>query len=288
MELMRIDSGRDILAQAAQVKDAYSYQVRHFIQWARENKKTIDQEGITDYFRFLNQSGYTAATIRNKRSAVKKRVRQLFHDAPLDDRMKIERVLNDLEHDADTKAPKVNTNEVTIDRVLTLQDYKAILDACRSERQRAFIAFLYTTGCRVSEMTGIRLDQCEEMGAAVKVRVMGKGRKERFVRIPAELFNQARAVFGGQVYLYETRNGRPYAREYVSAQIKKIGHRIGREISAHTLRHSFATRKVQQLPGKLDAVSRYLGHSSPSITLAMYCHNTMTDAELYEDLATAI
>ena len=80
----------------------------------------------------------------------------------------------------------------------------------------------------------------------------------------------------------------PYAREYVSAQIKKIGHRIGREISAHTLRHSFATRKVQQLPGKLDAVSRYLGHSSPSITLAMYCHNTMTDAELYEDLATAI
>ena len=60
----------------------------------QRNKKTIDQEGIADYFRFLNQSGYTAATIRNKRSAVKK-LRQLFHDAA-NDRMKIERVLNDL------------------------------------------------------------------------------------------------------------------------------------------------------------------------------------------------
>jgi len=288
MELMKLESSRDMLALAATYQDAYTYQVRHFIKWARANGKTIDQEGITDYFRALNESGYTAATIRNKRSAVKRRVRQLFHDAPIDARMKIDRVLNDLEHDADTKAPKVNTNEITPDRVLTLQDYRAILDACRSARQRAFIMFLYSTGCRVSEMTGIRLEQCDVMGATVKIRVMGKGKKERFVRIPSDLFNQVRGIFNGKTYLFETGSGRQYAREYVSSQIKKIGKIIGREISAHSLRHSFATRKVQQLPGKLDAVSRYLGHSSPSITLAMYCHSSMTDAELYDDLAAAI
>lgn len=288
MELMKLESSRDMLALVATYQDAYTYQVRHFIKWARANGKTIDQEGITDYFRALNESGYTAATIRNKRSAVKRRVRQLFHDAPIDARLKIERVLNDLEHDADTKAPKVNTNEITPDRVLTLQDYRAILDACRSARQRAFIMFLYSTGCRVSEMTGIRLEQCDVMGATVKIRVMGKGKKERFVRIPSDLFNQVRGIFNGKTYLFETGPGRQYAREYVSSQIKKIGKIIGREISAHSLRHSFATRKVQQFPGKLDAVSRYLGHSSPSITLAMYCHSSLTDAELYDDLAAAI
>ena len=35
----------------------------------------------------------------------------------------------------------------------------------------------------------------------------------------------------------------------------------------------------------IDALSRYLGHSSPAITLAMYCHNELSDAELFERIA---
>ena len=131
-------------------------------------------------------------------------------------------------------------------------------------------------------MIGVRLDQCEIQGAAVKIRVMGKGSKERFIRITAELFEQIRAAYPGSTYLFETTSGRKLAREYVSNAVKLIGARIGRNISAHCLRHSWATRKVQQLPGKLDAVSKYMGHSSTSITLNMYCHTQLSDAELFD------
>ena len=276
------------LEAAAAIEDGYTYQIRHFVQWARATGHGIDEDGIRDYFRFLNESGtYTANTIRNKRAALKKRVRQLFHDAPIDERMKIDRALSDIDHEHDTAAPKVNTNEVTCEKVLSASEYRDFLFHCRSDRQRAFGRFLYSTGCRVSELCGARLDRCEPLGSTVKIRILGKGKKERFVRIPAELYGFILETFGGTVYLFETSNGKPYGREYVSAQIKKIGRLIGREISAHSLRHSFATRKVQQLPGKLDAVSRYLGHSSPSITLAMYCHSSMSDAELFEDLGEA-
>jgi integrase/recombinase XerD len=273
-------TSEDMLAIAEGIEDGYTYQIRHFVKWARTTGHGIDEDGIKGYFAFLDSTNYTANTIRNKRSAVKRRVRQLFHDAPLDDRMRIDRVLSDLEHD--DPAPKINSVQVTRDRCLDAGEYRELLLHCRSDRQRAFVRFLNTTGARVSELCGIRLDQAEALGSAVKLRLMGKGRKERFVRIPSELFAFIRETFAGSVYLFETSNGKPYGREYVSAQIATIGRRIDRRISAHTLRHSFATRKVNQLPGKLDAVSRYLGHSSPSITLAMYCHSSMSDAELFD------
>lgn len=283
--LARIDN-RDKLTAAEGIRDGYTYQIRHFVRWARETGHTLDENGIRDYFAFLDSTSYTANTIRNKRSAVKRRVRQLFHDAPLDDRIRIDRTLSDLEHD--DPAPKINSVQVTRDRCLDSGEYRDLLLHCRSDRQRAFVRFLNTTGARVSELCGIRLDQAEDLGSAVKLRLMGKGKKERFVRIPSDLFAFIRSTFNGTAYLFETSNGNAYGREYVSAQIATIGRRIDRRISAHTLRHSFATRKVQQLPGKLDAVSRYLGHSSPSITLAMYCHSSMSDAELFEDTAEAV
>ena len=283
MELMRIPRTGNYLDMAEAVQDNYTYQVRHFIKWARSNGMNLDEKSIQAYFEFLNSSGYTAATIRNKRSAVKRRVRQVFHDAPVDARIKIERILSDLDHDTETKAPKINSNVVALEKVVGASDFTRLIESCRTERQRSFIKFLYATGCRVSEMAGIRLERCETIGATVKIRIMGKGKKERFIRVQSSMFDAIREVFNGKEYLFETATGRPYAREYVSAQVKKMGKRCGLDISAHSLRHSFATRKVQQLPGKLDAVSKYLGHSSPAITLAMYCHSQLSDVELFDE-----
>ncbi len=49
---------------------------------------------------------------------------------------------------------------------------------------------------------------------------------------------------------------------------------LNRDISAHKLRHSFATIKIAKT-GKIKAVSEYLGHSSTSITLDMYVHEEL-------------
>ena len=81
--------------------------------------------------------------------------------------------------------------------------------------------------------------------------------------------------------LFCTSTGKHYTRQYVTNQIKKIGKAIlGKKISAHTLRHSFATHKIAET-GKIKGVSRYLGHSTSATTLDMYVHEELSPEELF-------
>ena len=119
-----------------------------------------------------------------------------------------------------------------------------------------------------------------------------KGSKERTVSCSADLIQQINAEFKGRVYLFESRNGckrqpgqepdRRYRREYVSMRIKRLGRKIlNREISAHTLRHSFATHIYRQTKN-VRALQQALGHSSPAITLAMYVDDRFSADELLD------
>lgn len=276
-------TGGDLIAAAVQIQDVYTSQIRQFAKWARSTGNGLDELGIRAYFEELNRSGLAASTICVRRAAVKRRIRQLFHDAPIEERMKIDRALSDLDHDGSTKAPKIADRSVGADKVISPAEYREMILRARSDRQRAFLRFLWTTGCRVAELAGIELDRCEQIDGAVKIRLLGKGSKERFVRIPVDLFAFVRSTFGGSRYLFETASGRAYDRTYISEQIRRVGKLIGRNISAHTFRHSFASRTYQRLPGKLDALSRYLGHSTTSITLSMYCHSQLSNEELFAE-----
>jgi len=269
----------DQLLRLESIRDNYTYQTRHWTRWMRETGHEVDTEGIRAYFEHLDTSGYTAGTIRIKRQAVKKRIRQVYHSKPLEERMKIDQFLKDL--DQEMKPPKINTNAVPRNRVISRAEYDTMLQLARSPRQMAFIRFLWQTGCRVSELTGVQLRNCEVGDTSVRIRIMGKGKKERFIRIERGLYDFIREVFRGEEYLFETAGGKRYQRCYVSLQIKKIAQLIGRNISAHCMRHSWATRKIHQIPEKLDAISTYLGHSSTAITLNMYTHSELSDSELF-------
>lgn len=68
------------------------------------------------------------------------------------------------------------------------------------------------------------------------------GGKERVGRIPAELYRRILAEFPEGTYLFESRAGQHYKREYVSREIARAAKRvIGRSVSPHVLRHSRAT-----------------------------------------------
>jgi integrase/recombinase XerD len=140
-----------------------------------------------------------------------------------------------------------------------------------------FMMFLWVTGCRVSEMLGVKIQHCELEGDRVRVGVLENGKKERFVWLPSVLYGLIRE---GSTWLLATRTGRPYSRSYVSNQIAKLGlHILNRRISAHTFRHSFCTRKIRET-GKIQAVSEYVGHSSVAITLSLYCHDELSAEDL--------
>jgi integrase/recombinase XerD len=248
----------------------------------RKNGRDIDFEAVKDYFRELNgDPRYTAGSKRIKRQAVKKRIRLLFEGADIETQVKLDRTLKELDRAGETKAPSVNTKEIHSDKVITETEYERLIESARSDRQRGFIKFLWATGCRISEALNCRLIDCKEDRETVSIRIIGKGNKERHIRITAELYRELKKIFQGETFLFETGSGKTYSRSYVSNQIKKLGRAVlNREISAHTLRHSFATRLIQKTK-KIKAVSVYLGHASTAITLNMYTHETLDDAELF-------
>ena len=148
-------------------------------------------------------------------------------------------------------------------RALDVEEVDRLLDAARDPLTHALTAFLYGTGCRLSEalaLTWADLD-LEDRTARVK----GKGGKERIVlfgapvaRELAERRNGGGRVFeiGARAYQYRLRS---------LARRAGVGH-----CSPHTLRHSFATA---MLNGGADLVSTMmlLGHSKVSTT-QVYWH----------------
>lgn len=265
--------------------DHYGYHCREFTRWIRSTGRDLDQQSIVDYFVHLNESDYAAGTKRIKRQAVKKRLRQLARAGGLgsDLSRNLDQFLTDLDREGLTKAPKTQPAPIERAKFVTPDEYERILAACRGPRQFHLIKFLWKTGCRVSEMIGIRRSDWKVAVDRVLLRVVGKGNKERWVRISREQFDEIRAVFRGEEYLFETGKGRPYNRTYVSNTIAKVSKRaIGRTIRAHALRHSFATRQIRRT-GKIEGVSRYLGHSTPAITMSFYVHESLDDGELFDE-----
>jgi integrase len=109
---------------------------------------------------------------------------------------------------------------------------------------------------------------------------MGKGSKERIIKISLELYQAIRQEYKGKKYLFETRNGNPMNDRNFDKEIRRLGKKVlQRPVSAHMLRHTFCTMMIEKT-GKIQAVSTYVGHASVSTTLSLYCHQSLSDEEL--------
>ena len=133
---------------------------------------------------------------------------------------------------------------------------------------------------RISELISIKISDCNPQSDFVYLRILGKGKKIRRIILSKAIYKEIQNVFGGTVYLFESPQGGKYYREPIARQIKKIGTLIGKKVYPHLFRHCFATEMI--LAGKsIKAVSSYLGHSSPTITLNTYTHDQLRPEELF-------
>jgi integrase/recombinase XerD len=277
------NNSETILSTMESIRDNYFFQIKHFGQFIREHELDVNLESIREYIIDLNHSDYSASTKRVKRQALKSRLKALAIGATIEDATRVDRMLKQLDDDPATKAPKINTSEVGQQKIISRDEYNKLLQGARSEKQKLFIEFLFSTGCRISETIGIKINKIKIDGRYARIVVFGKGSKERSIIIPVSLLDRLQSVFKGREYLFSTSTGHAYNRSYISNQIKKTGrHVLDREISAHTLRHSFATLKIHET-NKIKAVSVYLGHSSTSITLNMYVHEELAPEELFAE-----
>jgi len=204
-------------------------------------------------------------------------------------------------------AVKPPTPAKRLPKALPLGDVEAILDAAGSAgttlalRDRALLEVLYGTGARISEAVGLDVDDLDwgESGVDGTVLLRGKGGKERLVPVGSyaqsaieaylvrgrpELVSVSRtASMGGALFL-NARGGR-LSRQSAWTVLVKAADRAGvtRDVSPHTLRHSFATHL---LDGGADVrvVQELLGHASVTTTQV---YTLVTVDNLREVFATA-
>ncbi|OIN97872.1 tyrosine recombinase [Candidatus Desantisbacteria bacterium CG_4_10_14_0_8_um_filter_48_22] len=150
-------------------------------------------------------------------------------------------------------------------------------------RDKAIMEFLYATGMRVSELTGMDLKDVDVISGTVKV--FGKGRKERIIPVgrPAlsalkkylesrRTTHDARRTTEKQAVFLNKYGGRLTSRS-VESIILKYARQAGlKNVTPHTLRHSFATHLLGN-GADLKMVQELLGHKSLSTT-QIYTHMT--------------
>jgi len=143
-------------------------------------------------------------------------------------------------------------------------------------RDKAILEVFYSTGIRISELSGLKLAAVDFIGGVVKV--LGKGRKERIVPIgePAlralNAYLEKRDSRRDEVFL--NLKGRPITARGVRLVVDRYFRLAGMKkgVSPHTLRHSFATHLLNR-GADLRSVQELLGHANLSTT-QIYTHLT--------------
>lgn len=165
---------------------------------------------------------------------------------------------------------------------LSRQEVKALLDApdrrtWSGQRDAVLLATLYNTGARVSEITGLRIEDVL-IDRASAVHLHGKGRKERVVPLWKTTAAQLRAWIpridsSPATPVFPNRTGARLSRAGVANRLgvalaiasKRCPSLVGRRISPHTLRHTTAMHLLQS-GVDITVIALWLGHEDPSTT----------------------
>ena len=154
------------------------------------------------------------------------------------------------------------------------------LSTPEGHRNRAIIEVLFSCGLRVTELVTLRLSNLfiDEQ----YLRVMGKGKKERLVPISGRALHELNSWFacraqlniqpGEEDYVFLNRRGHHLTRTMILIMLKRQAEvaGIGKTISPHTLRHSFATALLEG-GADLRVIQALLGHESIGTT-EIYTH----------------
>ncbi|HEX4089176.1 MAG TPA: tyrosine recombinase [Trebonia sp.] len=172
-------------------------------------------------------------------------------------------------------------------KAITIDEVERLLDAAGSTddpdprvlRDRALLEFLYGTGARISEVTGLDVDDLDHLARDPAVRLSGKGGKQRYVPVGSYAVRAldaylvrgrpalaAAAVRRASPAVFLNARGGRLTRQGAWGVLREAAVRSGKtDVSPHTLRHSFATHL---LDGGADirVVQELLGHASVTTT----------------------
>ncbi len=255
-------------AMSPNTASAYRSDVAFFLDSAGVPPEKITSGDIIAYL--AGRTGYSKRSQARLLSALKS-----FFNYMVSERLIVENPCDGVD------APKIGRY---LPEVLSLEEVERIMDSVPLDdvtgvRDRAVLEVLYGCGLRVSEVVGLKISD-----VFVKekfVRVVGKGDKQRLVPIDGIALDFVGRYLEvrpepydreSEDILFLNRFGRKLSRVSVFKMVKRqaLIAGIGKEISPHTFRHSFATHLIEN-GADLRAVQEMLGHES-ILTTEIYTH----------------
>ena len=161
--------------------------------------------------------------------------------------------------------------------MLSTEEVIEILKATKNLKHRAILMTIYSAGLRISEAINLKIKDIDSQRMQIRVE-QAKGKKDRYTLLSQKNLATLRTYFLAykpKVWLFEGQEaGEPYSSRSIqnifSAAVEKAG--ITKEVSVHTLRHSFATHLLEN-GTDLRYIQSLLGHES-SKTTEIYTHVT--------------
>jgi integrase/recombinase XerD len=158
-------------------------------------------------------------------------------------------------------------------RILSPEQVATIYNGATKERDRAMIKTAYLLGLRIDELLNLHTqDFYRDASGGYKVKVVGKGAKERHIHVPQELFYELNQLHT-EGYLFRSNRGKPMSTVAAHKILKKILSKTGVDssVSWHWFRHSCASHSMKN-GASLESIRKKLGHSSIAVT-SVYLHD---------------
>jgi integrase/recombinase XerD len=217
-------------------------------------------EEATRFLSYLEHDlGVSASTINQAISAIRfLYIRVLGRDAPLAKRPK-----------ADRRLPGILSREEAL----------RIVSSPRNLKHRALLVLAYSAGLRVSEIAALRVSDIELGRGLILVR-SGKGRKDRYTILAhrtKRLIESYIDLYAPHTWLFEGQKGS----HLTTRSIQEVFHRakdaqgIQKNVSIHSLRHSFATHLLED-GTDIRYIQSLLGHANAKTT-QIYTHVAKRD-----------
>ncbi|QQZ10966.1 site-specific tyrosine recombinase XerD [Heyndrickxia vini] len=260
---------------------SYERDLKSYINYMQKVEQIETLNGITrvhivHFLNHLKQQGKSAKTLARHVASVRS-----FHQFLLREKA------TDSDPSVHIETPQTERN---LPKVLSLSEVEALLDAPSETgalplRDKSMLELLYATGMRVSELINLNLDDLHlTMGF---VRCLGKGNKERIIPIGKTAstiletyLKDSRPKLRSKQYqteaLFLNHLGNRLTRQGFWKILKGLARKanIQKELTPHTLRHSFATHLLEN-GADLRAVQEMLGHADISTT-QIYTHVSKT------------
>lgn len=215
---------------------------------------------IDNFVDTLSLRGYKPKTIKNKIVVIRSFIKFLYSKNLIDIRPEAIEIPRTVEVEAN---------------FLSEEEQSALINSAKNLRDKALIMTILSSGLRASEILNLKEDDLYKRSLIVS---RGKGGKPRVTFIDPlteksiREYHHKREV--DSVFVFTNSFGKPLSRQYLSRMISETALRAGikKRVSAHTLRHSFATNMLRK-GARIEDVQPLMGHSNISTT-RLYMHFT--------------